>query len=161
MTGNVVHSLRTWSAGESGEVREFHDLPESNRAEFRAHLDSLAGRRVLIVTRRWQEDTGPEQSVTEVIADATPVYVANMLDSWAMTVSNVPTPELHRWDVDSVDAEHYYRDGADEYYGTGVRDGVAVPVPIRAEYSARLCGFRPRELAAIYNATRRTSPLTR
>jgi hypothetical protein len=147
MTGNTRDTLRTWTAGTSGDVREFYGLPEHDRAEFREHLESLAGRRVLIVSRTFQLSDSPEESETEVIADATPTYVANMLDFWDMRESD--------------DQEHYYRDGDDEYYTSGTRGGSAVPVPVRARYSARLVGFRPRELAAIFYATRRTSPLVR
>lgn len=134
MIDNTIHRL-AWTAGnDGGEVRTF-TLPEPDRIDFREHLAALEGQRVLVLTRDWSEDGGEEKTRTEVVAGVSPVYVANVLDYWNAT-----------WSDDG--GEHYATEHDDNYYAAGH----GYPVSVSARYSARLIGFRPRELAAIYRA---------
>lgn len=133
---NTGHgALRTWSHGnDGGEVWEF-TLPEPDRRTFADRLAALDGSRVLVVTREWSEDGEPEQTRTEVVAGVSPVYVANLLAYWGITYSD-------------DGGEHYASDGEDNHYVAGY----GRPVAIFARYTARLIGFSPLELAAIYGA---------
>lgn len=135
MISNTGNALRTWSEGnDGGEVCAF-TLPEPDRRAFADHLDTLAGSRVLVVTREWSEDGEVEQTRTEVVAGVSPVYVANVLAYWGITYSD-------------DGGEHYASDGDDNHYVAGY----GRPVAVSARYSARLVGFSPLALASIYSA---------
>lgn len=142
MFDNTGDALRRWDRGnDGGEVREF-TLPEPDRRAFADHLATLDGSRVLVVTRDWSEDSDDDgdtetadQSRTEVVAGVSPVYVANVLAYWGMS-----------WSDDG--GEHYASEHADNHYVAGH----GRPVAVSARYSARLIGFRERELRAIYRA---------
>lgn len=134
MLDNTMLRL-TWSTGNDGGAVRTFTLPEPDRIDYREHLATLEGERVLVITREWSEDGEDKGTSTEVVAGVSPVYVANVLDYWGTN-----------WSDDG--GEHYSRDGEDTFYTAGY----GRPATVSARYSARLIGFRPRELAAIYRA---------